>query len=188
MNRHYRVSDFVSICDQLSKQVPGVTITTDIIVGFPGETAIDHHSTMILLQNLHLDIIHYSKYYPRPHTIAANYPQLPREVVNLRVKELSDWFKTLETYEELKGEYLMVWVSNERMNSKRCCHSKNYVKVLVDDDEGFECGERLLVKCTETSRFHVTGSVVKRLPPLRESSVSAQELCHFSEGDLSKYF
>lgn len=129
MNRKYKVEDFVSICNHLSKEVPGITLTTDIIVGFPYETAVDHHDTMVLLQNLQFGIIHYSKYYTRPHTLAATFPQLPREVVNLRVKELSDWFKGLNCYEHLRNQYMVGWVSNERMGNMRCCHSKNYIKV-----------------------------------------------------------
>ena len=121
----------MSICNKLTEEVPGITLTTDIIVGFPYETAVDHHDTMMLLRNHKFGIIHYSKYYARPHTIAAAFPQLPREVVNLRVKELSDWFKGLSCYESLRNQFMVGWVSNERMNQMRCCHSKNYTKVGV---------------------------------------------------------
>ena len=129
MNRKYRVSDFVAICDALSDVVPGVTLSTDIIVGFPFETEEDFAQTMRLLKSLRLDIVHYSRYYARPHTVAAQFPQLPMRVVKPRVKELSDWFKGLRPYDGLVGKFFCVWVSGEVEGENRCCHTKNYTKV-----------------------------------------------------------
>ena len=135
MNRHYSAEDFSSICEQLKEAVPDITLTTDIIVGFPFETAVDHNCTMNLLKKLDFSIVHYSRYYPRPHTIAATFPQVPIDVVNLRVKELSDWFKKKQCYDHLRMKEMEVWVSNEIMNGRRCCHSKNYTKVTMRKDD-----------------------------------------------------
>ena len=134
MNRHYSIEEFISLCNQLKQAVPGLVLTTDIIIGFPGETAVDFQSSLNLLRNLNFSIVHDSKSYPRPHTVAAYYHQLPQEVVNLRVKEISDWFKQLNPYKELIGKYCVVWVSNECMEDKRCCHTKNYIKVRLMSD------------------------------------------------------
>ena len=41
MNRHYSIEEFISLCNQLKQAVPGLVLTTDIIIGFPGETAVD---------------------------------------------------------------------------------------------------------------------------------------------------
>ena len=129
MNRRYAVRDFVAICETLGAALPGVTLSTDIIVGFPFETEEDFAQTMRLLKTLRLDIVHYSRYYARPHTVAATFPQLPMRVVKPRVKELSDWFKGLRPYEGLVGKYVAAWVSGEVEGENRCCHTKNYTKV-----------------------------------------------------------
>ena len=113
MNRRYAVRDFREIVEYLKAAVPGVTLSTDIIVGFPYETAADHAATMALLKELRLDIVHYSRYYARPHTVAARFEQLPMAVVKPRVKELSDWFKGLDPYAPLVGKLMPVWVASE---------------------------------------------------------------------------
>lgn len=138
MNRKYLVNDFVAICETLGSSVPGITLSTDIIVGFPFETDEDFAQTMRLLKSLRLDIVHYSRYYARPHTVAARFPQLPMRVVKPRVKELSDWFKGLRPYDALVDKYLCVWVSGEVEGEIRCCHTKNYTKV----GERVECHSR----------------------------------------------
>lgn len=131
MNRKYTVSEFEHIAHSLLTTVPGLTLSTDIIVGFPYESDDDFNLTMKLLQRLGLDIVHYSRYYARPHTVAAHYPQLPLSIVKPRVKALSDWFKGLNPYERLKGKVMLVWVSGEVEGDFRCCHTKNYIKVGV---------------------------------------------------------
>ena len=113
MNRKYTVQDFVDISTSLFRSVPGITVSTDIIVGFPYETDSDFADTMKLLKSLNLDIVHYSRYYPRPHTVAAHYPQVPMKIVKSRVKILSDWFKGLNPYFSLISKYMVVWVSGE---------------------------------------------------------------------------
>ena len=162
MNRKYQVSDFKDICSFLTQHVPGITLSTDIIVGFPYESAEDHAKTMQLLRELNLNIVHYSRYYPRPHTVAARYEQLPIDVVKSRVKELSDWFKALHPYDELVGKEMNVWVSNEKTGDYRCCHSKNYTKVLIEDSREFAAGDVVRVKCVEAQRFHVKARIVEK--------------------------
>ena len=129
MNRKYTVQDFVDISTSLFRSVPGITVSTDIIVGFPYETDSDFADTMKLLKSLNLDIVHYSRYYPRPHTVAAHYPQVPMKIVKSRVKILSDWFKGLNPYFSLISKYMVVLVSGEVEGENRCCHSKSYIKV-----------------------------------------------------------
>lgn len=160
MNRKYQVSDFKDICSFLTQHVLGITLSTDIIVGFPYESAEDHAKTMQLLRELNLNIVHYSRYYPRPHTVASRYEQLPIDVVKSRVKELSDWFKALHPYDELVGKEMNVWVSNEKTGDYRCCHSKNYTKVLIEDSKEFAAGDVVRVKCVEAQRFHVKARIV----------------------------
>ena len=143
MNRKYTVEEFKSIATSLKTSIPGITLSTDIIVGFPYETEDDFAATMNFLQSLHLDIVHYSRYYARPHTVAARYPQLPLSVVKPRVKILSDWFKGLDPYSQLRGKVMVVWVSGEVEGDRRCCHTKNYIKV----------GARGVLQCYNTIRL-----------------------------------
>jgi tRNA-2-methylthio-N6-dimethylallyladenosine synthase len=70
MNRQYTAADYRDRVRRLRAAVPDIALTTDIIVGFPGETDEDFEQTMVLLDEAQYDGIFAFKYSPRPHTAA----------------------------------------------------------------------------------------------------------------------
>ena len=70
MRRTYTRADYIRIIEMIRKIVPGVSLSTDIIVGFPGETSEQFQHTFDLLEELRFDKVHVSAYSPRPGTIA----------------------------------------------------------------------------------------------------------------------
>ena len=68
MRREYTVAEFEKVVDVLTEKVPGITIATDIICGFPGETAEDWERTMDLCRKYEFAELHLSQFYPRPGT------------------------------------------------------------------------------------------------------------------------
>lgn len=79
MNRHYTVSHFKNLVKKIRKAIPGIKITTDIIVGFPGETKKLFANTVKTCRQIEFDGAYVAKYSPRPGTAAArlkdNVPQ-----------------------------------------------------------------------------------------------------------------
>jgi threonylcarbamoyladenosine tRNA methylthiotransferase CDKAL1 len=71
MKREYSLEDFMHVCDTLIQKVPGVTIATDVICGFPGETEEDFEQTLQLIGRYKFPIVNISQFYPRPGTPAA---------------------------------------------------------------------------------------------------------------------
>jgi len=71
MNRGYTVSDYLKLVDEARKQMPGIAITTDIIVGFPGEAEEDFKETYMLMEKIGFDSAFIFKYSPRPFTKAS---------------------------------------------------------------------------------------------------------------------
>ena len=71
MNREYTIEQFYEVAEKLIGEVPDMTVATDIICGFPGETESDHQHTMAMLERLRLPIVNISQFYPRPGTPAA---------------------------------------------------------------------------------------------------------------------
>ena len=89
MNRRYTVSDYMGKIEALRRRLPGISITTDIIAGFPGETEKDHEATMAALRHIEYDGIFAFKYSPRPGTAAARFPdRLPDDVSARRLEEI----------------------------------------------------------------------------------------------------
>jgi len=65
MNREYHIEEFEKVCDYMLKNVPGMTIATDIICGFPGETEEQFQDTLKLVEKYHFPVLNISQFYPR---------------------------------------------------------------------------------------------------------------------------
>jgi tRNA-2-methylthio-N6-dimethylallyladenosine synthase len=91
MNRHYTAEHFFSLCDALRERVPEISVTTDIIVGFPGETEEDFQKTLCALERCRFDGVFSFIYSPRRGTPAAGLPgRLPEDVLKDRMARLLD--------------------------------------------------------------------------------------------------
>lgn len=71
MQRGYGAADYRSLVGRIRELIPGVSIGTDIIVGFPGETAEQFQHTYDLMAELKLDVAHLARYSPRPKTVSS---------------------------------------------------------------------------------------------------------------------
>jgi tRNA-2-methylthio-N6-dimethylallyladenosine synthase len=75
MRRGYTQADYRNIVKKIRAHIPGCSIATDIIVGFPGEDEAQFTETFQLLEDLRLDVAHLARYSPRPGTVAERlYP------------------------------------------------------------------------------------------------------------------
>ncbi|MHB1125504.1 MAG: tRNA (N6-isopentenyl adenosine(37)-C2)-methylthiotransferase MiaB [Bacillota bacterium] len=89
MNRGYTRETYLELVDKLREQVPDVTLTTDLIVGFPGETDQDFEETLDLLKRVGFDNAYTFIYSPRTGTPACQLPdQLPLDAKKARLQEL----------------------------------------------------------------------------------------------------
>ncbi len=119
MNRSYTHQDYLKKIDQLRTRFPGISITSDFIVGFPGETDVDFDQTMELVRAVQFDDIFSFKYSNRPQTPASNFPnQVAEEEKTRRLTELQAYQKkvTLSKHQTLVGSVQQVWVEG---NSKK---------------------------------------------------------------------
>jgi len=71
MRRGYTNAQYRELVSRIREKIPGVSIATDIIVGFPGETESQFQNTYDLLADLKLDVAHLARYSPRPNTLSA---------------------------------------------------------------------------------------------------------------------
>jgi tRNA-2-methylthio-N6-dimethylallyladenosine synthase len=95
MRRDYSVAGYLERFDVLSAARPGIAITTDFIVGFPGETGADHEASMALLERARFEQSFSFLFSPRPHTVAAlragsapEWTEVPREAAVARLERL----------------------------------------------------------------------------------------------------
>jgi len=106
MKRGYTADDYRRLIERIRARIPGVSIATDIIVGFPGETDAQFQRTYDLLAELRLDKAHIARYSPRPQTLAARrFPDdVPPEEKERRRKALDDLQAEIVT--EINGRLL----------------------------------------------------------------------------------
>jgi len=92
MRRGYTQADYRRIVGKIRERIPGCSIATDIIVGFPGETELQFMETYHLLEDLRLDVAHLARYSPRPGTVSERmYPDdVPEEEKMRRFRLLED--------------------------------------------------------------------------------------------------
>ena len=97
MNRKYTREHYINIVDKLKAKIPNIRLTTDIIVGFPGETDDDFEDTCSLVRYVKYDGIFAFMYSKRSGTIAEKMPdQIPDEVKNFRVNKILQLEKEIQ--------------------------------------------------------------------------------------------
>jgi len=129
MRRSYRSERFLGILERVRAAMPDAAITTDIIVGFPGETEGDFLETMGVVEASRFTSAFTFQYSPRPGTPAYELPTLPKEVVQERFERLLELQEriSLEENQKLVGrtvELLVLDTSNEVGGRKDAEHSR----------------------------------------------------------------
>lgn len=131
MNRRYKTEDFYRIVSLLRNNISEVALTTDVIVGFPGETEEEFNKTYEFLKKIKFSQMHIFKYSPRKGTKAATFPnQIDGETKNKRsdiLLKLSDENEK-EFAENYIGKEIEVLFENEVEG-----HTTNYIKVEVEN-------------------------------------------------------
>jgi tRNA-2-methylthio-N6-dimethylallyladenosine synthase len=120
MNRGYTSDDYLRKVEALKKQCPGIALTADCIVGFPGETDEDFDQTMRLMESVKFDGIFSFTYSARKFTAAAKLPEsVPPDVAHERLLHFQKRQKeiTIETNRNMEGSIMEVLVEGPSKNS-----------------------------------------------------------------------
>ncbi len=135
MNRKYDLAYFFNKVDEIRKIRPNISLTTDVIVGFPGETTENFAETLENCQKLAFSKIHVFPYSPREGTKAASMPnQIPDKEKKERVKKLLALSEQLEKayFEQFKGHEVDVLVEKVQ-DGQSYGHTSNYLEVKLDE-------------------------------------------------------
>jgi tRNA-2-methylthio-N6-dimethylallyladenosine synthase len=122
MNRRYTRSEYLAKVERLRKLCPDLAVTSDVIVGFPGETEADFQETLDLIRQVEFDDIFSFKYSNRPGTAASTFPdQVEEEEKDRRLRELQALQKkiTLAKQRKLEGTVQEVLVEGPSKKSAR---------------------------------------------------------------------
>ncbi len=105
MGRHYSIADYRRLVERIRLSIPDVALSSDVVVGFPGETEEEFAGTRRLLEEMRFDVVHIAAYSPRPGTAAARLPDdVPAETKQQRRQELESLQERIAT--EINARYL----------------------------------------------------------------------------------
>lgn len=147
MNRKHTVKDFVECVEEIRKVFPKAGITTDVIVGFPGETEEEANETIETVKKIVFLDIHIFPYSKRTGTSASRLKSLDGTIVKLREKELANVAKqlrkkVLESEENMIREVLI----EGKEKGFFIGYTENYIKTYIRSAKQINPGEKIKVK------------------------------------------
>jgi len=144
MNRHYTSDEYYEKCQLIRKHIDNPAFTTDVIVGFPGETEEDYISSREFVKKVKFAELHVFKYSKRDGTVAAKMPnQIDEKIKTLRSEDL------IKTGEEVTKEFRQAKIGQDTtvlfeekilLDNKEYWvgHTVDYIKIAVPEKENLE--------------------------------------------------
>lgn len=165
MNRKYSREDVINRVEKIRELIPGVSITTDIIVGFPGETDQDHQDTLDLIKACRFDSAFTFMYSIRTGTPAATMAdQIPDAIKHQRLNECLEILRDLshECNAPYQNQIVKVLAEETSKNNPNRLSGRTETGKLVNFSAGQEAiGQIVHVKITTAKSFSLDGEMIE---------------------------
>ena len=162
MRRPYTQAEYRDLIGRIRDTVPGVSLSTDIIVGFPGETAEQYRRSLDLVSQLRFDKVHCAAYSPRPGTTASRtmMDDIPREEKVRRRVQLEQLQESIlqEVNASLVGQDVEILV--EGYNKGKWQGRTRTNKLVFFQSEGDHLGELVNLNIDQASPWSLQGTLV----------------------------
>ena len=164
MNRHYDTAKYLRTVEYLREKIPDVTISSDIIVGFPGETEEDFEGTLKMLDRVRFDMTYSFIYSPRKGTPAAEMEcQIPDEVKGERFNRLLELQNSiaLEKNRPMEGKIIKVICDGPSKNNSDVYSGRSEGnKIVLFDGCEDDIGQFVKLKITRAETFALYGEKI----------------------------
>jgi tRNA-2-methylthio-N6-dimethylallyladenosine synthase len=161
MKRGYTTDDYRRLIEKIRVKLPGTSIATDIIVGFPGETEAQFQATYDLLDDLKLDVAHLAKYSTRPGTVADRNmtDDVPEEEKERRWRVLNAQHERISSVinQRCQDQTVEVLVEDHHKGKWRGRTRTN--KLVFFDDQSDRRGQLIQVKIDKTGPWSMVGQL-----------------------------
>ncbi|WP_400195596.1 tRNA (N(6)-L-threonylcarbamoyladenosine(37)-C(2))-methylthiotransferase [Candidatus Methanarcanum hacksteinii] len=161
MRRHYTVDRFMGIVNRLRERYPDISIATDLITGFPGETERDHEKSIKLIKDLHADTVNITRFSVRPGTDAATMKnQIHGNISKERSTELTETKMSVEgdINSTLIGQRYRALVTENGRPGTMIARNRNYRPIGIETD--IPIGTFIDVEITGSAPTHLVGRIV----------------------------
>lgn len=151
MGRKYKIEDFKHIIQEFKKAHPNITLATDIICGFPGETDLQFQDSIKLVEELKPDVLNISKFWKRPNTPVAKLKQTPGRIIKERSGKLTrtfQWnaFQNNKKWRDWKGKII---IDEKGKNNTSIGRNQHYKQIIVEGN--YQLGQEVKIKITKTT-------------------------------------
>ena len=159
MKRPYNVMQYYSVLDTFRKEIQDITISTDIITGFPTETEEDFNLTLELLKRTEPEVLNFSRYWPMKGTKAAEMKQVLGALKNSRSKKVLELFKVLGLEKNIKfiGKEFEIIIDETAKNGTTTGRNDSYRPIILKGN--FKLGEKLKVKITGATHIDLRATL-----------------------------
>ena len=163
MNRKYTAHEYKAVCERVRKELPDVAITTDVMVGFPGETEEEFLETYRFLEDIAFAQTHVFKYSQRKGTPAARWEdQVEPSIKEARSKKLLALAeeKEIAFIDRFIGQSMEVLIEEESDTSLYEGYTNNYIRVIVSGEKNLK-NKIVSVKLKQRKGLKVIGEIIK---------------------------
>ncbi len=164
MNRHYNTEKYLDTVNYMREKIPDVTLSSDIIVGFPGESEEDFDKTLEMLKAVRFDMVYSFIYSPRKDTPAANMEnQIPDEIKSERFNRLLELQNeiALEKNKPIENTTIKVLCDGPSKNNDNVYSGRSEGnKIVLFDGEESDIGKFLQMKITKADTFALYGEKI----------------------------
>jgi len=162
MKRGYSARNFLEMVARFRSAFPHITLYTDVITGFPGETEEDFRATELLIQKADPDKVNVTMYSSRPGTGASKLKDMPSRIKKDRSRRITQLWQKIAGQRNGRyiGETIVAQVTEKGKEGTVMARSENYRKIIVREPTSLGCVHRFEV--VETNPFYLKGEVVGR--------------------------
>lgn len=165
MNRKYTKEQYLNLAQKMKERIPNLVLSTDIIVGFPGETDEEFEDTLDVVRKVNFEQIFMFIYSKRDGTIAAaREDQVPENVKHIRFDKLKELYESRvdENNEKYIGTIQKLLIEGKSKNNDETLEGRTSTNkvVIFKPNENVKIGEFVPVKITEAHKWYLKGEVV----------------------------
>lgn len=163
MGRGYTSGDFVHIVNAFRSRFPEISLTTDVITGFPGETDQDFRLTEDVIRTTQPDKVNVTRYSRRPHTPAFTMYDMPDRIKKERSRRMTELWKEIALMRNKRyvGQELEVLVTEHGRAGTMKGRTRNYVGVVVHGASSV--GKWLRAVTTDATPFYIKARCTESL-------------------------
>ena len=165
MNRKYTKEQYLNLVNKMQEKIPGVVLSTDIIVGFPEETDEEFEDTLEVVRKVNFEQIFMFIYSTREGTVASEMEQIPEDKKHERFEKLKKLYESRvdENNEKYLNTVQKLLIEGTSKNNHEMFEGRtdtNKVVIFKPNEEN-QIGDIVSVKITEAHKWYLKGEIVK---------------------------